>query len=125
MDKKNLLVIGGVVLLAVLLLVAAPLLPKPAVDEDAVIIRMNDAEYARIPLSQPQTITIEQENGAINVVEVTSRGMRMVSSTCQNQVCVHKGEVTVDNWELKGGAFIACLPNRVILELVEKQSEGQ
>lgn len=123
MDKKNLLVIGGILLAAVVLLAVVPLLPKPAVDEDAVIIRVGNEEYARIPLSQPQTLTIQQENGAVNVVEVTARGMRMVSSTCQNQVCVHKGEVTLDNWELKGGAFIACLPNQVILELVEKQAD--
>lgn len=123
MDKKNLLVIGGMLLLAALLLAVVPLLPKTAVEEDAVIIRVGNEEYARIPLSQPQTLTIQQDDGAVNVVEVTERGMRMVSSTCQNQVCVHKGEVTVDNWELKGGAFIACLPNQVILELVEKQAD--
>ena len=45
----------------------------------------------------------------------------MVSSTCQNQVCVHKGLVTLDNWELMGGAFVYCAPNQVMLELVEKQ----
>lgn len=119
MDKKNLLVIGGIVLVAVLLLALTPLLPGTEAAEDCVVIRVNDGEYARIPLSQPQTLTISQESGAVNVVEVTEDGMRMVSSTCGNQVCVHMGLVTLDNWELKGGAFIACLPNQVILELVE------
>lgn len=121
MEKKNWLVIGGVALLALLLLALIPLLPAPQTDEDCVIIRVGDAEYARIPLSQPQTLTIAQENGAVNVVEVTANGMRMVSSTCDNQICVHRGVITLQNWELMGGAFISCLPNRVLLELVEAQ----
>lgn len=119
--RMNLLVIGGVVLLAAVLLVASLTMPGPRAEEDCVVIRVGQEEYARIPLSKPQKITITQENGAVNVVEVTGRGMIMLSSTCKNQVCVHKGEVTLDNWELKGGAFIACLPNQVMLELLEKQ----
>lgn len=120
MDKKNLLVIGCIVLAAVLLLALIPLMPRTQAEEDCVVIRVGDEEYARIPLSQPQNVTIEQENGAVNVVEVTAEGMRMLSSTCGNQVCVHQGLVTLDNWELKAQQqFISCLPNRVILELVE------
>lgn len=125
MDKKNLLVIGCVVLLAVVLLALTPLLPRRTAEESCVVIRVGDAEYARIPLSQPQTLTVAQENGAVNVIEVTENGMRMISSTCANQVCVHKGLVTLDNWEMKGGAFIACLPNQVILELVEAAEPEQ
>lgn len=122
MDKKNWLLIGGVALLAVVLLVVTQLLPKTQADVDCVIIRVGNEEYARVPLSQPQTITVEQENGAVNVIEVTENGMRMVSSTCGNQICVHQGFVTLDNWELKPQQqFISCLPNQVMLELVEAQ----
>ncbi len=119
MDKKNLLIIGGIVLLAAALLALSPLLLRTDAAQDCVVIRVGDEEYARIPLSQPQILTIAQENGAVNVVEVTEDGMQMLSSTCGNQICVHKGLVTLDNWELKGGAFIACLPNQVMLELIE------
>ena len=119
MNRKNWFVIGGIVLLALLMMAVVPLLPKEAVTEDTVIITVGEDEYARIPLSKPQTLTITQENGAVNVVEVTENGMRMVSSTCHNQICVHRGVITLDNWELMGGAFISCLPNQVLLELVE------
>ena len=119
----NWLLIGGVVLLAALLLAVTQLLPKTQADVDCVVITVENEEYARVPLSEPQTITIRQENGAVNVVEVTENGMRMVSSTCQNQTCVNQGHVTLQNWELKQQQqFIYCLPNRVILELVEAQS---
>lgn len=122
MDKKNWLLLGGIVLLAAALLAVTQLLPGTAADEDCVVIRVGNEEYARVPLSQPQTLTIRQENGAVNVVEITQSGMRMVSSTCGNQICVHQGLVTLDNWELKPQQqFISCLPNQVMLELVEAQ----
>lgn len=119
MEKKNWLLIGGIVVLALVLLALTPLLPGTEAAEDCVVIRVGDDEYARIPLSQPQTLTIMQEDGAVNVIEVTENGMRMVSSTCQNQICVNRGPITLSNWELMGGAFISCLPNQVLLELVE------
>ena len=92
------------------------------VSEDTVIIRVDGVEYMRVPASSPQTITVRQDNGATNVIEVTGRGAVMQSSTCENQLCVHMGEVTVDNrtWRANG-AFIICLPNRVSVELAVKE----
>lgn len=119
MDKKNLLVIGIIVLLtAVLLTVAILTRPMTAVEEDMVIITIGGKEYARVPLSKPQTVTVAQDNGCVNVVEVSDHGAVMVSSTCDNQLCVEMGEVTVDNWEFRPNQqFIICLPNRVSVEL--------
>ena len=77
---------------------------------------------ARVPLSEPQTLTIRQPTGEENVVEITSRGAVMRSANCHNQDCVHMGEVTVDNWETRvNGAFIICLPHQVTVELVVRE----
>ena len=119
MDKKNWLVLGGVVLLAVLVLLVSALLPKTEAEVDCVVIRVGNEEYARVPLSQPQTLTVRQENGAVNVVEVSERGMRMQSATCPTQFCVRQGWVTLDTWELLGRSVITCHPHGVVLELVE------
>lgn len=119
MDKKNLLVILIVLLVSVGLL-AAVLLNRPmtAVEEDMVIITIDGKEYTRVPLSKPQTVTVKQDNGCVNVVEVSDHGAVMLSSTCDNQLCVQMGEVTVDNWEFRPNQqFIICLPNRVGVEL--------
>ena len=119
--------LGWVWLLPAVIAVAAALIffGRPGatpVTEDTVIIRVDDREYLRVPLSQPQTVTIEQADGSVNVVEVSDRGAVMRSSTCHNQLCVHMGEVTVDNWEFRpNGAFIICLPNRVSVELAVKE----
>jgi hypothetical protein len=123
MNKKNYLVIGGILLIAAVMLTLALLnRPMTVVDEDMVIISVDGKEYARVPLSKPQTVTVEQKNGSVNVVEVSDHGAVMLSSTCDNQLCVEMGEVTVDNWEYRPNQqFIICLPNRVGVELAVTQ----
>lgn len=121
MDRKSILIIAAVVLAAVIL-AAVSFLMRPQVDTDVVIISVNGSEYARIPLGTPQTVTIRQDDGAVNVVEITADGAVMRSSTCDNQLCVDMGWVTRENWEFRpNGAFIICLPNRVSVELAVKE----
>ncbi len=123
MDKKNWLVIAAVAGIALLLMVMTTL-TRPAADvaEDMVIITVDGEEYTRVSLSEPRTVTVAQENGAVNVVEVSDHGAVMLSSTCDNQLCVQMGEVTVDNWQYRPNQqFIICLPNRVSVELAVAQ----
>lgn len=118
MNKKNLLVIAVVAVIAMLLLFVSITSKPQLAEENTIIISVDGKEYARVPLSQPQTVTIEQEDGCVNVIEVTENGAVMRSSTCDNQLCVGMGEVTVDNWQYRANQqFIICLPNRVSVEL--------
>lgn len=122
MEKKNWIILGVLVALAVLLLVLSPRMTATQAQENMVIITVEGKEYARVPLSKPQTVTIDQGDGKVNVVEISDHGAVMASSTCKNQQCVHMGEVTVDNWEVRPNqAFIICLPNRVTVELAVKE----
>ena len=64
-------------------------------------------------------VTVDQGDGKVNVIHMTEKGFYMASSTCDNQLCVHQGEVTVDNYRQRIlGASVLCLPNNVDLELV-------
>ena len=119
MDKKNWLVIAIVAVFALAALGVSLLVrPQTMVEENSIIITIDGKEYKRVPLSQPQTVTVTQDNGCVNVVEVSDRGAVMRSSTCDNQLCVNMGEVTVDNWQFRPNQqFIICLPNRVSVEL--------
>ena len=118
MDRKNWLIPLAIVAVAAALMLLSLAL-RPAAEESVVVISVDGEEYARVPLSQPQTVTIEQPDGSVNVVEISDHGAVMQSSTCHNQLCVDMGEVTVDNWETRAmQAFIICLPNRVSVELV-------
>lgn len=118
MERKNWLIPLAIAAVAAALMLLSMAL-RPAAAESMAIITVDGVEYRRVPLSQPQTVTIEQPGGEVNVVEVSDHGAVMLSSTCRNQLCVHMGEVTVDNWEFRPNqAFIICLPNRVSVELV-------
>ncbi len=121
MDKKNLLLIG-LLLTVSLAMLTAVLAMRPNAMKDEVIITVNGAEFARVFLAAPQDITIDQGDGRVNVVRVTEHGAVMLSSTCDNQICVHSGEVTPENWALRPNQqFIICLPNRVTVELAVKE----
>lgn len=118
--RKNLIILGAVVVAAVCLILLTPNLGIQT-GQDEVIVTVAGSEYARIPLSQPQILSVTQENGAVNVIEVTQDGMVMLSSTCENQLCVRMGEVNRDHWETRPERqFIICLPNRVAVELAVK-----
>ncbi len=99
---------------------AATEIPIPA--GDYVQIQVDGVTKARVPLTQPQTITLRQPTGEENVVEITREGAVMRSANCHNQDCVHMGAVTRDNWESRvNGAFIICLPHRVTVELIVRE----
>ena len=119
MERKNWLIPFIIVVVALLLLAASQLQRPTEAEESMAIITLDGEVIDRVPLSAPRTVTVEQPGGAVNVVEVSDHGAMMLSSTCDNQLCVHMGEVTVDNWEFRPNqAFIICLPNRVSVELV-------
>ena len=119
MERKNWLIPLAVAVVALLLLMISQLSRPAGAEESMAVITLDGEVIDRVPLSAPRTVRVEQPNGAVNVVEVSDHGAVMLLSTCDNQLCVHMGEVTVDNWEFRPNqAFIICLPNRVSVELV-------
>ena len=93
--------------------------PGPEAEGSVVVVQVDGREYARVPLSSPRTLRVYQDSGAENIITISSDGAVMASSTCENQLCVHMGKVTLENWEYRpNGAFIICLPNRVSVELI-------
>ncbi len=121
MDKRNYAIVA-LVLVAALGLLGIVLLGRPSGDGHAtgtIVVTVDGAEYARIPLGESQTLTVEQPDGSVNVIEILPNGAVMASSSCHNQLCVQMGEVTLDNWETRANQqYIICLPNRVSVELV-------
>lgn len=123
MKKKDFIVIGVVLAIAVILL-AVKYFPAANESSDYIVIYVGNEEYARVPVGDKQMITIDQGNGKVNVVEITERGAVMHSSTCVNQNCIHEGEVTLDNYNNRVmNNWIICLPNQVSVELVAEDME--
>jgi len=101
-----------------------PAIPEKTADTQAYLrIQVGDVIWPLIPLTDGGEYTISQsDTGAKNVVQTTASGAVMHFSTCDNQNCVQQGEVTLTNRELRAmGNLIVCLPNQVVLELLEPE----
>lgn len=116
--------IGGVLLLALLAFIASRVL-APKQPEATVTIYVGEKVYQTVPADEYQTITIDQGDGKVNVIVIDESGVRMESSTCKNQICVHHSTIdphAVDDLLLD--RWIVCLPNAVSVE-VSGPEDGQ
>ena len=117
MKKKDILLICGVLLLALVAFFASRLFAQKT-DAAQVTVYVGGAVYAQVSANDYQTITVDQGDGKVNVIVIDESGVRMESSTCKNQICVRHGtidphqadELLLDHW-------IICLPNGVSVEV--------
>ena len=124
MKKKDVLLICGVLLLALVAFFASRLL-LPNSSGAEVTVYVGGEVYAKVSASDYQTITVDQGDGKVNVIVIDARGVRMASSTCNNPICVRHGthdpaqadELLLDHW-------IVCLPNGVSVEVTGAEDEG-
>lgn len=78
-------------------------------ERTTVLVTAPDDEYL-FASSVEETISVEGPIGQ-TVVAVADGGARVVSSPCDNQICVLTGRVE------RAGRWIACLPNRVFVSI--------
>lgn len=124
MKKKDILLICGVLLLALLAFIASRLFAQKT-DAAQVTVYVGGAVYVQVSANDYQTITVDQGDGKVNVIVIDSSGVRMESSTCKNQICVHHGTIDPNNAdELLLDHWIVCLPNGVSVEVTDAEGEG-
>ena len=124
MKKKDILLICGVLLLALVAFFASRLFAQKT-DAAQVTVYVGGAVYAQVSANDYQTITVDQGDGKVNVIVIDSSGVRMESSTCKNQICVHHGTIDPNNAdELLLDHWIVCLPNGVSAEVTDAEGEG-
>ena len=124
MKKKDILLICGVLLLALVAFFASRLFAQKT-DAAQVTVYVGGAVYAQVSANDYQTITVDQGDGKVNVIVIDSSGVRMESSTCKNQICVHHGTIDPNNAdELLLDHWIVCLPNGVSVEVTDAEGEG-
>jgi hypothetical protein len=115
--RKDLIIIAAVVLL---IIISALLFMRGDGNAAARLnIYVGSKTYKTVEVSGEQTITVDQGDGKINVIEITKTGVRMKSSTCPNQDCVMKGELPFNRKGSMGllSDWIVCLPNGVSVEI--------
>lgn len=123
LNRRNLIVLGVVILVIAAMAVLALVQRKQMADvpeESAayLVITVAGETYEPIRLDGAGKYTITRGD-KVNVVEVTEDSICMHSSTCDNQDCVLQGTVTLENRADRVlQNMILCLPNEVVLELL-------
>ena len=124
MKKKDILLICGVLLLALAAFFALRVFAQKS-DAAQVTVYVGGAVYAQVSADDFQTITVDQGGGKVNVIVIDSRGVRMESSSCKNQICVHHGTIDPNNADaLLLDHWIVCLPNGVSVEVTGAEDAG-
>ena len=121
--KKDILLIGGVLLLALAAFLASQyLVPKSS--GATITIYVGSEVYASVDANDYQRITVDQGDGRVNVVVIDENGVHMESSTCKNQICVNHSTIDPhDPNDLLLNNWIVCLPNSVSIEVTGAEGD--
>lgn len=72
--------------------------------------------YNTYSIDDDDEYTIETENG-YNIVSVSNGKVSVTDASCPDKICVHEKAIYAD------GQSIICLPNKVVVEIVENKSD--
>ena len=104
MKKKEILFIGGILVLALVLWAGISFFYKG--QYGSITITVDGEEYGTYSLGKDQTISINDTN----VCEIKDGKAHMISATCSDHLCMKQREI-----DEKGGTIV-CLPNKVVIE---------
>lgn len=145
MKRRDIWLVGAVLLLAGLLLLmgqlnkpqgperaaaslvfdadtAMALAALPEEAESYLRVKQGKAYYPLVPLSGEMEITLRQEGGRENIVHTGLNSVRMHSANCPGKDCVKMGEMTLMNIEFRvNQRWITCLPHEISLELLPRE----
>ncbi|SDY96022.1 NusG domain II-containing protein [Tindallia californiensis] len=118
MKKKDIQLLMIILIVSIIGLAGARLNASENAATSQAVIFLNDEEYVRVPLEDPQVIVIDQGDKT-NEIQVTQKGVSMLYSDCSSQYCLQQGEVTLENMDQRFlGAWIYCLHNKVSIQLL-------
>ena len=96
--------------------------PTLAPAEAYLKVQVGSMVFEPVPLTEERDIELIQKDGKTNVVRVTRDSIVMHSANCDNQDCVHQGLVSLQNRDKRVlQNMIICLPNQVVLELLDAE----
>ena len=124
--KKDYIIIAAVLLVALVVFIIFQYNNKNSTPTGEVEIYVNGEFYKNVEIKEGSLETIEQKDGSKNTISFTQNGVYMHSSTCNNQLCVHQGEVNFENYKTRFlGNSIICLPNRVVVSLLVNETTDE
>lgn len=111
--RGDLLIAGGVLVLALLLLIGRRLLQKPGY---TAVVTTPVGEFT-LPLDTSAVRVVEGKDGIVLTLEVTDGRIRVRESGCPDQICVGNG------WLSSTGQTTACVPAGVAIRITAEQPE--
>ena len=109
MKKKDIIIIAGALLAALALYALSQLtLGEPAT---TVVVTVDGREALRVPLTVNDTYEIAQQDGSVNVLEVSDKAVRMVEANCRDGLCISQGAMRT------AAKAIVCLPHNLVVRL--------
>ncbi|HIX29976.1 MAG TPA: NusG domain II-containing protein [Candidatus Blautia stercoravium] len=114
MKKKDILLAGGILILAFLCwLVPKGLRLLDGNKEMELKIIVAGDVYGTYSLEKDQVIKIQDTN----VCEIKDGKVKMTEASCPDHVCIRQGAIDAP------GETVVCLPNKVVLEIVSKDGK--
>ncbi|HOD92369.1 MAG TPA: NusG domain II-containing protein [Clostridia bacterium] len=116
MKKADVLLIS--ILICIFLILIGIFLFSDSENGDILVIQQNQKVIYKDSIHKDSEIYIMDASGnVINIVTVKNGTAYMSFADCANKDCIHMGELTTGSKKQ-----ISCLPNRVLIYLVSKNS---
>jgi Uncharacterized protein conserved in bacteria len=113
-NKRDILIISGLLAVAIIVLVFISYSKKSQPDVLYAQIYYGKTVVKTVPLDKDQVFSIPEKPKV--VFEIKNHAIAFTQSNCPDQVCVHAG------WLSKVGDFAACMPNSLSVWVVDKKS---
>ncbi len=111
--KKDIIVISGVLLTALLLWLIPRFLNK---DTPAVVrIIQNGQEIASYPLAEDRTVTIPYDDENYNLLFISGGEASISDADCPDELCVRARSIS------RNGESIICLPHKLVIQIESKE----
>ena len=101
MKKRDIILIGSVLIVAVALLLVVTFTREAGA---GVIVKVNGEEVAKYSLSIDATYSL---NGGTNILHIENGEAWLTDADCPDKLCVKQGRIS------KTGQTITCLPNKL------------
>lgn len=114
MKKKDFILIGSLLLLALIAYGLVTYIQKNSTKEAVVVITVNGKIQGTYSLDGNQTICIPDKQNATNKVRIQGGKVKMEEADCPDQICVNHRAIQYNN------ETIVCLPHQVVVEIKNK-----
>lgn len=112
--KKDLLLIGGILTVALLMFLASSLFFGGQGTEALISINGKEVMQVNLSSTEQREIDLKKDYGVGVVLEVKDHEIRFLSADCPDKLCMGFGYVS------KETESAVCMPNRVAISIVKR-----